>query len=199
MPIIQISKIQMRRGAAADLPNPSLDDGEFGFADDAGRLFIGQTSPSNGQPNYNRSGFPYENVEVLTENSPLGELVGPVINDNQGGYYVSTPLSIVGAFTFPPAYPLQVLDITDSPQDFYVDVTGNAGNAHIQYFIYDTSSNAIRNGTLTVLWNTTMTGEPLLTDQAEVPAADVQRLPVDGDTDWFSRQPAHCVAVHEYE
>lgn len=81
MAIIQISKIQMRRGYEIDIPGkplttspltfePGLDEGEFGFSIDTGRLFIGQ-SPMQGQPNYRRIDFPYQNIEILTENSTL--------------------------------------------------------------------------------------------------------------------------------
>lgn len=163
MPTVQISKIQMRRGPASDLPNPSLDDGEFGFADNVGRLFIGQTSPTNGQPNFNRTGFPYQNVEVLTENTPLGSVIGPVFNDNQGGYVVAVPLSISGSFVT-----LQVYGPGNTPQNFNVDTATNQCSAHVDYFVFDASNNAIRNGRMTVLWNSTFTEPPLCTDEAEV-------------------------------
>lgn len=79
MAAIQTSKILMRRGAQSDIPgapssitplrfNPGLDVGEIGYALDTGRLFIGH-SPNTGDPNYRRVAFPYQNVEVLTENS----------------------------------------------------------------------------------------------------------------------------------
>lgn len=79
MPVIEIAKIQMRRGPEIDMPGKALttsplvfeeplDVGEFGYATDTGRLFIGH-SPTNGQPNYARTTFPYQNVEVLTEAS----------------------------------------------------------------------------------------------------------------------------------
>jgi hypothetical protein len=163
MPTIQISKIQMRRGPASDLPKPSLDDGEFGFADDVGRLFIGQSSPTSGQPNFERTGFPYQNVEVLTENTPLGSVIGRIFNDNQGGYVVAVPLSVSGSFVT-----LQVIGPGDTPQDFNVDVAGNLSSARIDYFIFDASANAIRNGRLSVLWNSTFSEPPLCTDEAEV-------------------------------
>ena len=51
MAIIQISKIQARSGNLVDLPQ--LDEAEFGWAEDARRLFIGKTTPN-------------ENIEVLT-------------------------------------------------------------------------------------------------------------------------------------
>lgn len=168
MATIQISKIQMRRGPAADLPNPSLDDGEFGFADDVGRLFIGQDSPTSGQPNFNRVVFPYQNVEVLTESSPLGQILAPVISDNQQGFVAAVPLVMSGS-----SVTFQVYDSTDTPQDFYVDLPGSGANAIIQYYVFDPDNNSIRVGRLYVLWNTTMVGPPLCTDDAEVAVGDL--------------------------
>lgn len=79
MAVIEIAKIQMRRGLEIDIPGRAvttsplvfedgLDVGEFAFATDTGRLFVGQ-DPSNGQPNFDRTAFPYRNVEILTEAS----------------------------------------------------------------------------------------------------------------------------------
>jgi hypothetical protein len=69
MAIIQISKIQQRTGNLVDLPQ--LDDGEFGWATDSKRLFIGKTTPN-------------ENIEVLTtySNISFSQLDGAVGNLN---------------------------------------------------------------------------------------------------------------------
>ena len=56
MAILQISKIQQRSGNLVDLPQ--LDDAEFGWANDARRLFIGKTTPN-------------ENIEILTSYSQI--------------------------------------------------------------------------------------------------------------------------------
>ena len=56
MAILQISKIQHRSGNLVDLPQ--LDDAEFGWANDAKRLFIGKATPN-------------ENIEVLTSYSVI--------------------------------------------------------------------------------------------------------------------------------
>jgi phage tail protein X len=58
MAIIQISKIQQRTGNLVDLPQ--LDEAQFGWANDAKRLFVGTTTPN-----------PNENVEVLTAYSNI--------------------------------------------------------------------------------------------------------------------------------
>jgi hypothetical protein len=57
MAIIQISKIQQRSGNLVDLPQ--LDEAQFGFAQDASRLFIGKTTGNA------------ENIEVLTAYSNI--------------------------------------------------------------------------------------------------------------------------------
>ena len=44
MAIIQISKIQQRSGNLVDLPQ--LDEAQFGWANDARRLFIGTSTPN---------------------------------------------------------------------------------------------------------------------------------------------------------
>jgi hypothetical protein len=69
MAILQISKIQQRSGNLVDLPQ--LDDAEFGWANDAKRLFIGKTTPN-------------ENVEILTSYSEISfsQLDGSVGNLN---------------------------------------------------------------------------------------------------------------------
>ncbi len=168
MPIIQISKIQMRRGPSSDLPSPTLDDGEFGFTTDLGRLFIGQASPTLGQPNYNRSQFPFQNIEVLTENSPLSAIIG---GDKQEGFFVSLPLTVTASYLT-----LQINNPTYGPQNFYVDVGGFGSNAIINYFVFDSSNHPIRVGRLSILWNTTMIVPPLCSDDAELLIGNITDL-----------------------
>ena len=69
MAILQISKIQQRSGNLVDLPQ--LDDAEFGWANDAKRLFIGKTTPN-------------ENIEILTSYSQISfsQIDGAVGNVN---------------------------------------------------------------------------------------------------------------------
>ena len=93
MPTIQISQIILRAGPAIDLPGaptsfspltfaPGLAAAEMAFMTDTGRLFIGH-EPSQGQPTYKRLTYPYQNVEVLTENSidTIQRLVGATIKE----------------------------------------------------------------------------------------------------------------------
>lgn len=78
MAVIQISRIQHRRGPIADLPkgtasNPvGLKEGEIGFSSDTGQMFIGSPNlpqiqgrkPSDDNPT---GKFPFANTQVLTE------------------------------------------------------------------------------------------------------------------------------------
>jgi len=72
MAIIQISKIQQRSGNLVDLPQ--LDEAQFGFAQDARRLFIGKTTGN------------VENIEVLTSYS---DITFSQINGSQGNLNIS--------------------------------------------------------------------------------------------------------------
>jgi len=63
MAVIQISKIQVRRGLQENLPQ--LDSGEFGWAIDTQRLFIGKGSLAEGAPTTGTT-------EILTTYSILG-------------------------------------------------------------------------------------------------------------------------------
>ena len=62
MAVIQISKIQIRRGAIGDQSLPQLASGEMGWAIDTQQLFIGSGSVSEGAP-------AVDNVEILTRRS----------------------------------------------------------------------------------------------------------------------------------
>ena len=78
MSIIQISKIQVRTGNLVDVPQ--LSAGEFGWADDERRLFIGNDSNRVGDPDPN-------NTEILTTYSPI-ELSGNVTIANVENFHV---------------------------------------------------------------------------------------------------------------
>lgn len=65
MPVTQISRIQIRRGASSSLPQ-KLEEGEMAFTTDTGEVFIG--APNLGKIAY-RGGniYPYQNVRLITE------------------------------------------------------------------------------------------------------------------------------------
>lgn len=85
MAVVQISQIQIRRGFLQDLGH--LAGGEFGWAVDKLRLFIGNGPTTDGAP--------YEgNTELLTTNSDLLALLGNYSYKGLlGGYQVSTGIS----------------------------------------------------------------------------------------------------------
>ena len=91
MAVIQISQIQVRRGFLEELGQ--LGTGEFGWAIDKLRLFIG-----NGTIN---DGAPYEgNTEILTSNSDLKAILGIYTYEGSlGGYIVQTGPDIANKVT----------------------------------------------------------------------------------------------------
>ena len=69
MAVVQISRIQNRRGRASVSGVPQLSSGEFGWAIDLQKLYIGNGSVSEGAP---ATG----NTEILTTKSNILDLVG---------------------------------------------------------------------------------------------------------------------------
>jgi len=69
MAVVQISKIQVRRGRKNQTNLPQLSGGEFGWAVDTQQLFIGNGSVSEGSPFVG-------NTEILTERSNIFGLLG---------------------------------------------------------------------------------------------------------------------------
>ena len=63
MAVVQISRIQHRRGLATDLPTP-LAAGEFGWVIDEQKLYIGNGTVADGAPAVG-------NTEVLTSGSSI--------------------------------------------------------------------------------------------------------------------------------
>lgn len=140
MAITQISKIQVRTGNIADLP--VLSPGEFGYATNTKRLFIGNLL----------STLPTDNTEILTSSSPIptGGSNTQVLYNNTGAMagsanftfdYVTNKLTLGGNFV---------------PN---TDNTKNIGSASIRWAnIYTTSlsTGASANaGTITGTWTLT--------------------------------------------
>ena len=70
MAVVQISRIQVRRGQANQGSGiPQLAGGEFGWAVDAQELYIGNGSVAEGAPAVGNS-------KILTEHDDIFELVG---------------------------------------------------------------------------------------------------------------------------
>jgi hypothetical protein len=77
MAIVQISKIQQRAGNLVDLPQ--LDNGEFGWATDENRLFIGRTGNT----------YTDENIEVLTSYSDIS--FSQINGSGGGNFNITSP------------------------------------------------------------------------------------------------------------
>lgn len=87
MAILQISRIQHRRGLQENLPQ--LSSAELGWSIDQQRLFIGNGTTSEGAPSVG-------NTEILTEHSDLIGLSGAYIfKGEEAGYTVTTGPSIL--------------------------------------------------------------------------------------------------------
>jgi hypothetical protein len=169
-------QLLLRRGPASDLPGTptapgqppttGLAEGELGMTTDTGRLFLG-VNPQQGMPNYNRSAFPYNNVEVLTENSPLTTLFGVAFSDNQLAFYQSLPLQETASFVS-----LTMTSLADGqPTEVRLDNPFGA-NVSLFYVIVSSSGQPMRQGTLNVLWNPGFSVPPLCTDNAITLSAD---------------------------
>jgi hypothetical protein len=88
MAVVQISKIQVRRGKKSQTNLPQLAGGEFGWAVDTQQLYIGNGSVGEGAPYVG-------NTEILTERSNIFDLLGAYtykgyLLDNAGNSVVQT-------------------------------------------------------------------------------------------------------------
>lgn len=154
--IIVIGKVQVRRGLDSELPGspvtfdpisyePSLDIGELGYGTDSGRLFIGH-DPSTGNPNYSRPVFPYQNVEVLTENSPrVGELFSLNVRDqDRNDFFV--PTVIAPSVGYVPLTYAEYDGALAVPARFY----GTSISATVDYHAFQNDL-PLKNGTLRIM------------------------------------------------
>jgi hypothetical protein len=93
----QIALMQQKRGKLNELPK-ELDDAVFGLAWDANRVFIGNLKSGSLQERYSSNTFPYGNLEILTEFSPLTDLIKYSPNMNgEKLYYI---FEIIGTREF---------------------------------------------------------------------------------------------------
>lgn len=170
MPIIQISKIQVRRGTEIELPGapssldpltftPSLDAAEFGFATDTGRLFIGH-DPGEGNPNFERTEFPYQNIEVLTENSrqAIKRIIDVHLKDQDRGGFATAPL----ANASPDDWDTVVLD---GPAPRIIRFDTDMMSTRLDYFVFRTTGEPVRHGTMTI-FHDGGAAEPALMDNS---------------------------------
>ncbi len=163
MAVIQITKIQLRRGRESELDVNSLDTGELGFATDTGRLFVG-TDPQQVGFWSSREVLPYDNIEVLTEASVdtfarifdrLNRMTGPV-GTAEGGInrrpFIEAELEAnTSEWTSVPIFRLNASgQIEDSLVDDLVLSRTKSLSARIEYFVFD-NARVIRSGVMTIL------------------------------------------------
>lgn len=74
MAVVQITRIQNRRGTSKEIPD-HLEDGEFGVTTDTGEVFVGAPNLPQLQ---NRRTYPYQNIKVLTEFDVQRSITGDV-------------------------------------------------------------------------------------------------------------------------
>lgn len=156
--IIVVGKVQLRRGLDSELPgkpisldplrfSPGLDDAELGFSTDSGRVFVGH-SPKIGDMHYQRTAFPYQNLEILTENSPrVAELFGGMMRDqNNRDFYVPVVLP-PSANWLPVPFPDTFVDeanparfYTGAPVNGVTPTRGISGAVEYHAFVHEGAS-----------------------------------------------------------
>lgn len=174
MPTIQVSQIVLRSGPSADLPGaPSslspltftegLLAGEMAFMTDTGAIYIGH-SPTSGMPNYNRTTFPYRNIEVLTETSTstLQRIIGDATKEEGDFAYHQTNLIHHTSDWEDVILPRE----GDETYSYRLEVSGFVA-ATIDYACYDSDGAPVKMGQLQVRY---IDGElePNLIDEASV-------------------------------
>lgn len=87
MAVVQISRIQVRRGKEGTTGVPQLASGELGWAIDTRKLYIGSGSIAEGAQTV-------ENVEILTENSNIIDQIGNYIYKKDGGIQTGATPSV---------------------------------------------------------------------------------------------------------
>lgn len=159
-PIVIVEKVQLRRGLQVELPGkpistsplrlaPGLDLAEMGFAEDTGRLFIGH-SPRVNDVNYKRGVFPYQNLEVLTENSPrVEELFNSFVRDQDvNDHFLPTVLPV--GFNGPLAY-AELPAGTTIPSQFF----GDSVSVVVEYHAFKEATGwPVKQGTLRIIAST---------------------------------------------
>jgi hypothetical protein len=116
MAVIQISKIQVRRGAIGEQGMPQLASGEMGWAVDTQQLFIGNGSVAEGAPAVG-------NTEVLTQYSTATINLFNCTYEYQGGFTATSQTGYFKPYT--KTRPLQSkLDEYVSVLDFGADPSG---------------------------------------------------------------------------
>jgi hypothetical protein len=163
--IVNISKIQLRRGLQTDLQPENLSTGEMGFAVDTGRLFIGSDPDETGLWS-SRVLPPYDSIEILTEASVetfarlfdrLHRTLGPIgVVDGAAGFdrrpYLEAELPIASSWS--PVL-VKIADqgtglFENAETEDLVLARGDSVGGKIEYFLLDTAT-VSRTGTLFII------------------------------------------------
>lgn len=177
-PIFQVTKIQMRQGIASTLPGApitlvpltfatGLDIGEIGFTTDTNRLFIGSSSAIGHQVNYQRTVFPYQNIEILTESSPIiPQVVGEAFKylSSYGFYSVSLPTAATWA------------TVAGAPA-----LQGEIC-AKMEYFAFNSAGAPLRQGTQRIIALAGASQAAIIDDSISAPSAFVSATPTPPST-----------------
>jgi hypothetical protein len=139
MAIIQISRIQHRRGLQQDLPQ--LSSAELGWSIDSQRLFIGNGTLLEGAP---RQGV----TEILTEHS--ASIINSGITSNVSALqdYVGSLQTQVTALFSGTASTIRVV-LANASNGNVVSITSNS--TVVDYSLFQ--GNNQRNGTIKIAWN----------------------------------------------
>lgn len=167
--VVQYSIIILRNDEESVLPGapitlsplvfePGLEPNEIAFTKDSGRMFVGH-EPEIGQPNFRRTEFPYQNIEVLTETS-----VG-LFNSMAGAYRRSEG---------DPSYYYTVLPTSSTPTPIILPLAGDPTHifrledvtslaATMDYAGFNASGKPVKMGSLRLLYGTGV-GSPTCID-----------------------------------
>lgn len=208
MSVIQISKIQLRRGLEQDFTSSTaLSPAEMAFATNTGRLFIGADDNMLGPWSNRTAQAPYGNIEVLTEASlqtfarlfdRFNRSLGPIDGvDGQPSFqrrpYFEADLPDTDS-TSQPVMVKAISETTGSLDDLSTDefvianVTRSCG-ARLEYYImaqYPEGGSGrlecIRSGLLTIVHN----GDVAFPAQVVDEYVTFPLIPADGDPVLFS-------------
>ncbi len=154
---VQISKILIRSGLSNELPGAptslspltfpkGLDKAEFGFATDTNRLYIG-ANPTTGQSQFNRTVFPYRNIEVLTENSTdtVEEMIGNMLREGSNRTYHSASL-----LTHTTDWGNVIVPRTGDANYVYRIPYADSVTAQIEYSVFGSDNKTLKSGTISL-------------------------------------------------
>ena len=135
MAVIQISKIQVRRGLQENLPQ--LGSGEMGWSIDERRLFIGNGTLTEGSPEIG-------NTEILTIYSPIGAALANIAIIESNVANLNTRVSALEANAATTTFTVSLADNTATATNTAVIFGSTTTN-----FIYSISrGQSFRSGTI---------------------------------------------------